>query len=777
MKCGVLFRVFPLLVSIVLVLVFSSASGQPGINNLLPAKATSKSMSLIWTVPEADAHYTVRYSESPITPENFHQAKAVEIHSIGLAGTTETVTVRELRPGTLYYFAISQNNFPGYHASLSNVVEQATPLSAEVTVLPNSIEDSLQSAETSTHTLTISNSGDEILEIYFEYDYSGFVHPSTTSLSIAPDETVNMELVLDASGLRTGIYNDDFILHTNDPSSAEVHIPVTLHVQDNGFPVARNTGHSEVDFGDVYVGEWSTPTWTYIQNAGSEPLIISAVSVSNPDVYVEGPPDTLAGGEEYYLLFQYRPTAAGPAAGDISVETNDPVNPTLQISVTANAVESPVQFVIDKEFIMDTVYIGQSITQTLNLRNDGLEDLEFSINRTILPSYLSVTPVEGVLSLNETTDLEISFNATGLNAGTYYYEMAIENNDPRQHGAFILPISVVVKSVEVSNFSVVNYKTGSVLQTVSDRITLDAADPNLANYTIRANPSQNISGSIKFSMDGKQVNIDNAKPYYINNWILPELTKGDHTLAAQVYEQPNGNGGSGLGKSIVVTFTNSAAVTDFDVVNTNGDKLMDLEDGSIIDLSQIGTTRINIVSNTNINTVKSVKFNLNGTTARIDNVPPFAMKGTSSGDTYWEPRPGNYTLVAAPYMKLYGWGAEGVSKTIRFKVVAGSIQAIADRSDKQNGVNSVQEEQSVDLTLYPVPVDDQLNVRLNIPSSGEITLSIMDLQGRLVHTKAFSSTDNRYTVDTRDLGIHQGFYIVQIQQADGRRYSKKFLKN
>jgi Secretion system C-terminal sorting domain len=188
------------------------------------------------------------------------------------------------------------------------------------------------------------------------------------------------------------------------------------------------------------------------------------------------------------------------------------------------------------------------------------------------------------------------------------------------------------------------------------------------------------------------------------------------------------------------------------------------------------------VGNTSVSTVKSVKFKLNGTTSRIDNQRPFAMKGTSSEDTSWPIKVGNYTLVACPYVQYYGWGLQGISKKISFKVVQGSVPSVANarvassQPDAQN-VMAETEEQKEPWSVYPVPVQDELTIELTKPLEGIVAIRIVNLQGQVVHSNTdYTNHFNRYVVSTNKIGLHGGFYIVQLQQGNGKLLTKKFFK-
>lgn len=73
-------------------------------------------------------------------------------------------------------------------------------------------------------------------------------------------------------------------------------------------------------------------------------------------------------------------------------------------------------------------------------------------------------------------------------------------------------------------------------------------------------------------------------------------------------------------------------------------------------------------------------------------------------------------------------------------------------------------------TLYPNPAKNTLNVNINTIYNNA-TLSIVDLQGRLI--KSQSLLDTTTTIDVANL--QSGVYIVKVDSSDGS-YTKKFIK-
>ncbi|MEO7989806.1 MAG: T9SS type A sorting domain-containing protein [Chryseolinea sp.] len=781
------------ILAIILVLsiqVFAFAQDVPEpITNLKKIDITTTSVRLSWTAPVGEggvgyvARYDVRYSTIPITSENFDSATpAFFWRTPGSLGPTELFPISNLSAGTTYYFAIKSSFFLGEWSALSNVLQVSTDLPPAIHVSSQMLSDSLVMAITSTHNITIYNTGPGTLEFYFDIGNHliPIIDADNWYVSIPSGDSLVVPILIDAGGLLAGSHLLNISILSNDPFTPRLTIHCSLVVSNNGFPVARITGHQVDYFGEGYVGGGVGPSWTYIQNAGSEPLIISNVTTSSPNFQVDfNEPDTLQTSEEYFLLYGFNPVELGELQGQINIYTNDPVNPVLNVTLNGTGILSPVQMVVDQEILQEELYSGQQSIQYLTVRNEGPEDLQFFINDYGLDEYLDVSPRFGTVYPGQSIVLEVTFDARGVNSGYYEPWIVIENNDPRTYGAFFMPTTFLVKAPEVKSFSLTNFKTNTVIAPVNDEVTLDVADPNISKYTIRANMiPANRTGSVAFFLDNKLVNYDNAAPYTINSWALPVLIGGEHILRARGFEQKNGEGNGGEEMQIRVKVINSASIVNFTVVKAaTGETLTSLVDGSVIDISQPGFQFINITANTNISTVRSVKFFLNGPTARVDNQFPFSISGNSTTDTFWPARPGNYVMKAIPYMMYYGWGAEGVQQNVNFKVVNGKVPSVANARSLDVSNDIDEEATEADWLIYPIPVRDDLHIKLKGSTSGNIHLSIINLQGQYLHSiEGTSELFQDYKVSTVSLGLRAGFYIIQINQTDGNRIIQKFLK-
>jgi hypothetical protein len=81
------------------------------------------------------------------------------------------------------------------------------------------------------------------------------------------------------------------------------------------------------------------------------------------------------------------------------------------------------------------------------------------------------------------------------------------------------------------------------------------------------------------------------------------------------------------------------------------------------------------------------------------------------------------------------------------------------------------------LAMYPNPVYDELNMKLNNHYTGTVALTIMDVSGRSVMLLNIKKEQKDYTGQVSVRSLNPGLYFVHIKMQNGNTYIMKFLKN
>ena len=189
---------------------------------------------------------------------------------------------------------------------------------------------------------------------------------------------------------------------------------------------------SNHNYGVVTVGD--SETWEMlVQNIGADDLIITNLVIpgSAPIFTSFVTPQTIAVGGSLSIPLTYSPTETGPLNTIISVESNDPIDPSVNIYLTGNAVNSGPSISIPfNSHDYNDVRMNAYTRWFLDIENMGDETLVISDISSSEESFFideSVNFPINISTLN-TESIGVWFNPTS--ADNYIGELSIENNDP-----------------------------------------------------------------------------------------------------------------------------------------------------------------------------------------------------------------------------------------------------------------------------------------------------------------------------------------------------------
>lgn len=474
---------------------------------------------------------------------------------------------------------------------------------------------------------------------------------------------------------------------------------------------------------------------------------------------------------EVSLTFNTADLEEGTYTKVLNILNNDPATPVVSVPVTLNAMDNDPPVLAD----ISDVTVAETGSAEVTFTATDEDDSVLTVTLVDHPSFISQ-----VSSGNGTVTYSIN---PGLGDAGDYHISVLARDERGEADSALFHLTVVPYGI--ADFSLLNAETGALILDFSDSVTIDVADPDFLKYSIRANAVPKKVGSVQFRINGKKINLDNQDPYILNRLVLPLLGKGSHRLKAEAFTESGGRGQKGKSAEAFINIINSATVTSFTVVNRQGNELMSLEEGGVIDTRQPGYGHITIVAGTNGSRgVGSIRFELNGRHYHTDNLSPYSLTGDLFGYFLpWPARPGHYTLKATPYSLPLGLGIPGQSLTINFEVVRGTTVASARGEGSSNERISLQEEitdgsETKSLILYPMPVNDKLSVRLTGEHKGEVEMIIHNIQGQLVYKGRVSAEKlhDTYELSTRDLSLGNGVYFLQTISSDGERKVEKFVK-
>jgi len=185
--------------------------------------------------------------------------------------------------------------------------------------------------------------------------------------SVAGNSTGTFDVTLDPTGL-AGTYPGDVRIRTNSTTQPELRIPTQLDANPAPNIVVAP---SSLDFGSVFVGLMPTDS-IMVTNNGALPLDITDVTISDPrfitDIVL---PATLLPGESDWGYVTFLPESSLVYTGTLSITSNDPDQPILDIPLDGIGVRAPDLEVSDL-IVPATGWSGQGAFIEWTVQNAGI---------------------------------------------------------------------------------------------------------------------------------------------------------------------------------------------------------------------------------------------------------------------------------------------------------------------------------------------------------------------------------------------------------------------
>jgi len=325
----------------------------------------------------------------------------------------------------------------------------------------------------------------------------------TLPMSMATGQSANFTVVVmpSAAGAVSGTLT---VQGSNGATPAVVNLAATAVAPAPQISVSS----SSVQFGTVGTGSRSNLSLT-VSNTGNADLTISVVSIVGAEFGVSGitTPKTIPAGQSAPVGVNFQPTAAGAATANLSITSNDPVNPTT--SVTLAGTGSTATFgqlqANPASVSFGTVSTGSNATQQVILNNTGTAAVQIS-SIAASGTGFSVNGITAPFTLNAATTatLNVVFAPTvGGSASGSVTVTSNANNSPltvaltgtgSQPGLSITPASFAFGSIvdgqtKSQNFTLTNTGTSS--------LTISQLSVSGAGYSISglATPSTIAAGA------------------------------------------------------------------------------------------------------------------------------------------------------------------------------------------------------------------------------------------------------------------------------------------
>ncbi|OGG55610.1 MAG: hypothetical protein A3F84_01755 [Candidatus Handelsmanbacteria bacterium RIFCSPLOWO2_12_FULL_64_10] len=205
-----------------------------------------------------------------------------------------------------------------------------------------------------------------------------------------------------------------------------------------------------LSFGEVEVGK-NKVLFLTITNSGAGPLSIGSVTSDVKGFTVSDTTFTISPNSSREVSITYAPTAEGAQSGKLTINSNDPDRPTLQVSLSGSGfVIRPRVGISPDRLDFGDVFIGQTKALTLTVSNTGratltvrevkVEDARFSISQAALTDEASMGRREQSVPFqaaavgpfevppNGRKDLSVTFKPTSADQTSA--SLTIRSNDP-----------------------------------------------------------------------------------------------------------------------------------------------------------------------------------------------------------------------------------------------------------------------------------------------------------------------------------------------------------
>jgi hypothetical protein len=206
--------------------------------------------------------------------------------------------------------------------------------------------------------------------------------------------------------------------------------------------------------------------------------------------------------------------------------------------------------------------------------------------------------------------------------------------------------------------------------------------------------------------------------------------------------------------------TSTAAKT----ISINTDIKGLINTGSDVDWFKFSTTSPNTYINVTLSTLPT-DYDLNLYNSSLSSIIGQSLNPgtTSESITY------NTTAASTYYLKIFPFTTSNYNASQCYTLRV-NTRNVAYRLDA--GGNIVPVVENKDISIYPNPVHEILNV--NLKNNNRATISIIDINGKEALRQTTSSPNNRISL----MNLSSGMYLIKVSNENGQLItSQKFIKN
>lgn len=210
----------------------------------------------------------------------------------------------------------------------------------------------------------------------FSYTRTEIYNWATASYdgSVAAGESEEVAVSFNTAGLPAGTYNGTIRFVSNDPQNPEISIPVSLTVSGSALASVYDT---LVNFGEVGAG-LQGKNFVRVINNGVVPFEVTSITSDDGAVVVLDASGTVPALGMKLFELQFSPTSQIVYAGNITVLTNEPSNPSFVIPFEGTGI-APGELTVSAPDMSTSVATGTTSSKTFTIENTGDGELSWSL--------------------------------------------------------------------------------------------------------------------------------------------------------------------------------------------------------------------------------------------------------------------------------------------------------------------------------------------------------------------------------------------------------------
>jgi alpha-tubulin suppressor-like RCC1 family protein len=220
--------------------------------------------------------------------------------------------------------------------------------------------------------LVVSNTGTGWLIVSeISADHSDF-SANPTSLAVPPGDSRTVEVDLTPSS--TGLITGTLTILSDDPE----HSVIEVTLEGEGVSSSQiAVSDTLLAFGQVCIGFAFEPLPLFVASEGLCPLVVSNISTDNSDFSVYPTSFTLPPGDTQQVGVEFAPSSAGLITGTLTITSNDPDHPTLEIALEGEGLVPP-EIAVSPDSLCADLLVGEMETQHITIENTGSCELVWS---------------------------------------------------------------------------------------------------------------------------------------------------------------------------------------------------------------------------------------------------------------------------------------------------------------------------------------------------------------------------------------------------------------